>query len=94
MFRVETMLIAALLGSPVAALWLRGDFTDADVWWRFGLCWLVAWGAVTLLGAAARPLIGNGESPQPEDGPDEHTTTRDDERPGEAETAVGPVPAP
>lgn len=58
MFRFETLLLAALLGSPVAALWLRGDFTDADVWWRFGACWLAAWAAVTLVTAAARPLAG------------------------------------
>ena len=56
MFRFETIAIAVLLGSPVAALWLRGDFTDADVWWRFGLCWLAAWVAVTLVSVAARPL--------------------------------------
>jgi hypothetical protein len=58
-FRFETLVIAGLLGSPVAALWLRGDFTDADVWWRFGLCWLVAWAAVSLLSAAARPTAAS-----------------------------------
>lgn len=58
MFRFETLVLAAVLGSPVAALWLRGDFTDADVWWRFGLCWLAAWAAVALISRAARPITG------------------------------------
>lgn len=63
MFRFETFLIAAVLASPVAALWLRGDFHDADVWWRFGLCWIAAWAATTLLALAARPPAKSPDDP-------------------------------
>lgn len=87
MFRFETLLIAVLLGTPVAALWLRGDFTDADVWWRFGLCWLVAWAAVSLLSAAARPL----PSTNPDE--DEDDEAEGDEADGSERTDASGNPA-
>lgn len=92
MFRFETLVVALLLGSPVAALWLRGDFTDADVWWRFGLAWLAAWAAVSLVSAAARPLAGTAsESDGAIDDTDAGNTVPDEERPDVADTAATPA---
>lgn len=86
MFRFETLAVALLLGSPVAALWLRGDFTDADVWWRFALAWLAAWAGVSLVSAAARPLAGTApESDDVTDDPDAGNTAHDEERPEAAD---------
>lgn len=90
MFRFETLAVAVLLSSPVAALWLRGDFTDADVLWRFGLAWLVAWAAVTLLTAAARPLAP-ASLDNTEGGDDEDDRSFETNTPGD--TVVAP-PAP
>ena len=93
MFRFETLVIAALLGSPVAALWLRGDFTDADVWWRFGLCWLVAWAAVSLLSAAARPTESSATADE-EDQPHEDEDGSSTHDAGPTSTTPGSPTAP
>lgn len=89
MFRFETLLLAALLSSPVAALWLRGDFTDTDVWWRFALAWFVAWAAVALLTAAARPLADT-PADTAEDVDDDDT---DNEAPATETSETGPTSA-
>lgn len=101
MFRFETLVVAVLLGSPVAALWLRGDFTDTDVWWRFGLCWLVAWAAVSVISAAARPIAAKPSSgpadEDPSDTDDTHRGSRGEGSRGEGshgdETSATPAPS-
>lgn len=98
MFRFETLVVALLLGSPVAALWLRGDFTDADVWWRFALAWLAAWAAVSLVSAAARPLAGTAPESDDADDTDDYTgagnSAHDEGRSEAADTTAAPGSSP
>lgn len=92
MFRFETMVIALVLGSPVAALWWRGDFTDADVWWRFGLCWLAAWAAVALVSRAARPIAGTTPTDLDADADDPNAAPEGDDAPREPAPAAPGTP--